>query len=65
LNALTFIVALVVFLLSRSFGASILISELLAFIPVLIASSIDIVELVTTKPIFKRWVSNLVRMPGD
>jgi hypothetical protein len=62
LNGFTFVLALVTYLVAKQW-LSPETAELLGFIPVLIASAIDITELITEKQVIRRALADLVRMP--
>jgi hypothetical protein len=62
-NLATFVSAALVFFALSYFGFTKFTSELAALIPVLIASVIDMIELITGRPLVKAFFANLIRMP--
>jgi hypothetical protein len=65
LNALTLVLSVMAFYVMQAAGFSQQSAEEVAFIPVFAASLVDFMELVTGRPMFKKWLADLIRMPGN
>jgi hypothetical protein len=60
LNLATLVLSVLVYLITDRTTSDSILAELLAFIPIILASALDFGELVTSKPIIADWVANLL-----
>ena len=64
LNLFTLLLSSVFFLSIYLVTRNEALAEAVAYIPVLAATVIDVAELMTDRPIVKRWLADLIRTPG-